>query len=63
MSKGNILGTRPETDPFEESPGSHFSVTSNVELKWDNRKQRIPLALPLFLLIISVAFGLYYPIL
>lgn len=63
MSKGNILGTRPETDPFEESPGSHFSVTSNVELKWDNRKQRIPLALPLFLLTISIALGLYYPIL
>lgn len=63
MSKGNILGTRPETDPFEESPGSYFSVTSNVEIKWDNRKQRIPLALPLFLITTSIAIGFYYPIL
>lgn len=63
MSKGNILGTRPETDPFEESSGSSYSVTSNTELKWDNRKQRKPLALPLFLMAISIVFGLYDPIL
>lgn len=63
MSKGNILGTRPETDPFEESPGSYFSVTSNIEIKWDNRKQRKPLALPLFLMAISVVFSLYYHLL
>jgi len=63
MAKGNILGTRPETDPFEETPGSSWSVTSDTELRWDDRKKRIALAQPLFLIGISIAIGFIAPVL
>jgi len=63
MGKPLILGTRPEVDPLEETSKTSFSVTSNTEIKWNNRKQRKPLALPLFLAAISIAFGFYNPLL
>jgi len=63
MGKPLILGTRPEVDPLEETSKSSFSVTSNIEMKWDNRKQRKSLALPLFMIVISVVLGLYNPML
>ncbi|MGY5859238.1 MAG: hypothetical protein RTU63_07705 [Candidatus Thorarchaeota archaeon] len=63
MAKGNILGTRPETDPFAESSGSSMSVARSSDLNWDDRKQRRPLALPLFIITISVLIGYYSPIL
>ncbi|MGY5879078.1 MAG: hypothetical protein RTV31_02460 [Candidatus Thorarchaeota archaeon] len=63
MAKGNILGTRPETDPFEDTPGSGWSITSDTELQWDDRKKRTPLAQPLFLASISIVIGFYSPIL
>lgn len=61
MGKPLILGTRPETDPLEESTRSSFSATSSIDIKWDNRKQRKPLAMPLFLITIGIAVGLYDP--
>jgi len=63
MAKGNILGTRPETDPFEDTPGSSWSVTSDTELQWDDRKKRTPLAQPLFLVSLCIVIGFYSPIL
>lgn len=63
MARGNILGTRPETDPFEETPGKSWSVTSDTELRWDDRKKRMALAQPLFLIAISILIGYYSPIL
>lgn len=61
MGKPLILGTRPETDPLEESTRSSFSVTSSIDIKWNNRQQRKPLAMPLFLITIGIAVGLYDP--
>ncbi|MCJ7817454.1 MAG: hypothetical protein MUP60_01270, partial [Candidatus Thorarchaeota archaeon] len=63
MARGNILGTRPEVDPFEESSGSSFSVTRSTELNWDDRKERFELAQPLFLISIGIVIGFFAPIL
>ncbi|TFG28966.1 hypothetical protein EU528_10450 [Candidatus Thorarchaeota archaeon] len=62
MVKGNILGTRPETDPFEDTPGSSWSITSDTELRWDDRKKRMALAQPLFLVSIAIVIGFYSPL-
>ncbi|MFW9843690.1 MAG: hypothetical protein ACFFEV_03870, partial [Candidatus Thorarchaeota archaeon] len=59
--RGNILGTRPETDPFEDTPGSSWSVTSDTELRWDERKKRFVFAQPLFLVCIGIMIGFYSP--
>ena len=63
MPKGNILGTRPEVDPFEESPGSSFSVTRSSDLNWDDRKEKFELAQPLFLIFMSIVIGFFAPML
>ncbi len=63
MPRGNILGTRPETDPFEETPRKSWSITSDTELRWDDRKKRRALAQPLFLISIGIVLGFYYPLL
>ncbi|MHA1850223.1 MAG: hypothetical protein ACTSW8_03065, partial [Candidatus Thorarchaeota archaeon] len=63
MAKGNILGTRPETDPFEETSGTSYSVSRNTELNWDDRKQRVELAQPLFLISMCIAIGFFAPVL
>jgi len=63
MAKGNILGSRPEPDPFEEQSGSSFSVSRNTELNWDDRKLKYELAQPLFLVGVSIVIGYFAPIL
>ena len=61
MAKGNILGTRPEVDPFEETSGSSYSISRDTELNWDDRKERFELAQPLFLISICIAIGFFAP--
>lgn len=61
MAKGNVLGTRPETDPFEVTPGTSYSVARDTNLNWDDRKERFELAQPLFLISLSIVIGFFAP--
>jgi len=62
MGRRLTLGPKPEVDPLEESSYSSFSVTSSTEIRWDERKQKRTLALPLFLSLCSIILGLAYSI-
>ncbi len=62
MPKRLILGTRPESDPLKEFSDSDYSVSSSTEIRWDERTQSRPLALPAFISLICVALGLYDPL-
>ena len=62
MGKRLILGTRPEVDPLQDVAESKFSVSSDNELRWDDREQRRQLAQPLFLVGISIIIGVFIPL-
>ncbi len=62
MGKRLILGTRPEVDPLQDTMESKFSVTSDTDLRWDERDQRRQLAQPLFVVGMSIIFGVFIPI-
>lgn len=62
MGKRLILGTRPEVDPLEATSESGLSVTTTTEIRWDKRTQHQAYARPLFLSLVAIIIGLYFPI-
>ncbi|MFX1560154.1 MAG: hypothetical protein ACFFBL_06180 [Promethearchaeota archaeon] len=61
MGKGLILGTKPEVDPLEKLSESKSTITTGVEIRWEERGVGLPLARVLLVSFVAIVIGLYIP--
>ncbi len=40
--RGNIMGSKPAQDPMEQLQGAGMTITSDNEIRWDNRSVKLP---------------------
>ncbi len=58
---GHVMGSQPAKDPFEELQDSSFTVTSNTEIRWDDRGKKESWTVSVVLVLMSFAAVLLFP--
>ena len=62
MGKRLILGTKPETDPLQQMSESKSTITTGIDIRWEERGVGLPLYRLLFVSMIALLIGLYIPV-
>jgi hypothetical protein len=62
LGKGLILGTKPEVDPLEKLSESKGTITTGVDIRWEERGAALPLYRMLFVSLVAVIIGIYIPV-
>ena len=61
MGRRLILGTKPEVDPLEKLSESKGTITTGVDIRWEERGASLPLYRLLFAALVAVMIGIYIP--
>ena len=61
MGKRLILGTQPEVDPLEQITESKGTITTGVEIRWEERGVALPFYRLVFATLVAVVVGIYIP--
>ncbi len=62
MGKRLILGTKPETDPLQQMSEPKDTITTGIDIRWEERGVGLSLYRLLFGSIVAILIGLYFPI-
>ena len=62
MGRRLILGTKPEVDPLQELTESRSTITTGTEIRWEERGVGLPIGRLLFVSIVAIVIGLYFPV-
>ncbi|MFW9892861.1 MAG: hypothetical protein ACFFFO_11690 [Candidatus Thorarchaeota archaeon] len=62
MGKRLILGTKPEVDPLEELSEPKGTITTGIDIRWEERGVGFPLFRLLFASILAIVVGFYVPV-
>ncbi len=61
--RGNIMGSKPAQDPMEQLQSAGMTVTSDIEIRWDDRSVKLPLDYVFGLSIVVLAGVFWFPLL